>query len=161
MMTIATKTNPGKTKARTTDRSDGAAVARMVEAVSERKLAARRISELTKRATAALGGLEKSRGERAVSAMIGLDRTDITHRDREDLMTSRQVAGMLGIDIDTVKLWSMLGVLKNSPPPVDGDRFRWADVVTFLPAPSGRHTAGEAAGPADRRKYCGGFEGGC
>jgi hypothetical protein len=93
---------------------------RMAKAVNERKLAARRIAELTKQAMAALDRpLRPAARARRHGANV--------------LMTPRQVAGLLKIDVDTVSLWSRIGVLKQDQPPQDDRRFRRADILTFLP----------------------------
>jgi hypothetical protein len=117
---------------------------KIAEAVNERMLAARRISELTKRATAALDRLPQP----AAGA---------SWNDEDGLITPRQVAGLLKIDIGTVRLWDRIGVLEQALSPQGDRRFRRADVLTFLT--SSRKVTGQrdrfpadipecAAGPA-------------
>jgi hypothetical protein len=52
------------------------------------------------------------------------------------MITPRQVAGLLRIDVETVKLWGTLGVLKDGFFPGGPERFRRAEVLTFLPGRS-------------------------
>jgi hypothetical protein len=92
---------------------------RIAEAVNERKLAARRISELTKQATAAL-----DRPPQPAAGACG--------NGGDDLMTPRQVAGLLKIDVGTVTLWHRIGVLQQILPPQGDSRFRRADILTFV-----------------------------
>jgi hypothetical protein len=92
---------------------------RIAEAVNERVLAVRRISELTKRATAALDRLPQP----AAGA---------SWNGEDGLMTPRQVAGLLKIDVGTVRLWDRIGVLEQALSPRGDRRFRRADVLTFL-----------------------------
>jgi hypothetical protein len=101
------------------------------------------------RGTAAFG--QAPAPARPVKGTDGPDRNGGAYRNGgAALMTPGQVAGLLEIDIGTVGLWSVLGVLPKGPPPDDVDHFRRADVVTFLPVQPGRRTAGEEAGRADR-----------
>jgi hypothetical protein len=107
---------------------------RIAEAVNERMLAARRISELTKQATAALDRLPQP----AAGA---------SWNGEDGLMTPRQVAGLLKIDIGTVRLWDRIGVLEQALSPQGDRRFRRADVITFLTSSLPVDIAVYAAGP--------------
>ncbi len=71
-----------------------------------------------------------------ITLMTTLTDTIKARRDGEDaMMTPRQVACLLKIDIETVRLWSVLGVLRDGGSPGASGQFRRADVLTFLLAP--------------------------
>ena len=60
-------------------------------------------------------------------------------------MTPRQVARLLQIDVDTVKLWGRLGVLKDGFSPGGPGRFRRVDILTFLSGRSTKRPGGRRA----------------
>jgi len=57
------------------------------------------------------------------------------HNRDGTLMTPQQVAWLLDIDIATVRLWKVLGVLGEAGSDEGSGRFRRAEVLTFLEAP--------------------------
>lgn len=64
----------------------------------------------------------------------------------EALLTPRQVARLLQIDVGTVKLWGKLGVLKDGFFPGGPERFRRADVLTFFSGRPAKGLGGRRAG---------------
>jgi predicted site-specific integrase-resolvase len=62
------------------------------------------------------------------------DDTDMLNNEEQDsMLTTREVAGILGIHQNTVRRWSNLGLLKSSRISQRGDRrYRYEDITSFL-----------------------------
>jgi excisionase family DNA binding protein len=62
------------------------------------------------------------------------DDTDMLNNEEQDsMLTTREVAGILGIHQNTVRRWSDLGLLKSSRISQRGDRrYRYEDITSFL-----------------------------
>jgi DNA-binding transcriptional MerR regulator len=62
------------------------------------------------------------------------DDTDILNNEKQDsLLTTKDVAGILGIHQNTVRRWSDLGLLRSFRVSQRGDRrYRYKDIASFL-----------------------------
>jgi predicted site-specific integrase-resolvase len=60
--------------------------------------------------------------------------TDILVNEKQDsLLTTKDVAGILGIHVNTVRRWSDLGLLKSFRISLRGDRrYKYKDITSFL-----------------------------
>jgi hypothetical protein len=109
-------------------------VAWIARAARERRQAARRISALTARVEAILGGAEpvpevnQTSTDGVTADSSGADGED------SDMISTGQAARLLRIEPGTLALWGRLGVMRSVFSP-EGELFRREELLTFLAPP--------------------------
>jgi excisionase family DNA binding protein len=75
--------------------------------------------------------------------------TDFSNMEPDSLLTTKEVACILGIHQNTVRRWSDLGVLKSFRISRRGDRrYRYEDVTSFLHGLNMENPGNDRHGPA-------------
>jgi excisionase family DNA binding protein len=65
--------------------------------------------------------------------MLSDEAKPLTQEENDPVLTTKEVAGILGIHQNTVRRWSDLGLLRSFRISCRGDRrFRYEDITSFL-----------------------------